>query len=287
MHRVWNHHRLPSCTYNEYQHMVEDLKFTPRVWNSEIDVNKVLKHFTWTLHIAITVCAARRMRDNKNHFLCGHTQATNQCFVPFVVFQNPLVDLLFTRTKSFSPIHVLKYQKNYYIVSSDQFRPVLINIPLTTSVIHQNFLVTPNEIQNLVRGCPTNIPFPVAVYSSFTYVKEHFTAKIQEGLISFNQTSSQDDILNLFVTNFHNTLKIGVLNNTQLTRNFNKKNLYSNPRLTEGKSINFTTPKINQDLLNQEHCVCEHPDTDRFCLPNKRSIKNLGKLFLKPILGSF
>jgi hypothetical protein len=47
--------------------------------------------------------------------------------------------------------------------------------------------------------------------------------------------------------------------------------------MTEGE-YEFKDPsETNKEILNQDHCICEHPDTERYHTPNNKTFGPLGE----------
>ena len=283
LHHIWNHCLLDTSSYPTYESMIEKLKFTPRMWNSKFNLNRLLKHITWSLNIDITLNGIRRLRDNKEKFTCSHNNK-GCSFFAIVLFHNPLIKLLFFSTATLSPVTLLKYKDTFYTLLKDELTPVLINVPLTTHIQHQNQLITLDHCIDIVRDTQVNSPpsFSIVIYTSYTFVHEQYTHKLQEGIIGYHKAPTDDpSMLHLFITGFRSTANMCILDNTHLNTSFNLKNIYSSARITEGHKIEPSSERINQTLLNQEHCICQHPDTQRYFVPGRQTFKNLGKLPIK------
>ena len=248
------------------------------MWNPKFNLNQILKHITYSLNIDITLMGVRRLRDNKEKFTCSHKNSA--CiFFPVVLFHNPLIKLLFSSTATLSPITLLKYKNSFYLLPTDELTPVLINVPLTSNIQHQNQLITLDHCIDMMRNTLVNFSpsFSIVVYTSYTFVNEQYTHKLHNGIIGYYKAPTDDPaILHLFITGFRSTANMCILNNTHLSTTFNLKNMYSNARITEGLKIEPSSERINQTLLNQDHCICQHPDTQRYFTPGRQAFKNLG-----------
>ncbi len=126
------------------------------------------------------------MRNKKDTFVCEHSLTTTTCVFPVVLFHNPLIKLLFYSSSGFSPVHILKYKNLFYIVQAEQINPVLITNPLSHTITHQNSIITMEHIINIIQAIPIqHIPFSIVVYTSYTFIHEHFTKKLTEGIIGY------------------------------------------------------------------------------------------------------
>jgi hypothetical protein len=125
--------------------------------------------------------------------------------------------------------------------------------------------------------------------------KEHYHV-LQKNIVGLFNNDQSNSIIHLFLTphlsngtfSVHPILK----DQGKKTEDFNRKNIFSNTHIIEGNKIVQNNANVNKDLLNQDHCICEHPDTERYFSPNKKTFKNLAssanqKNFLLENLGKY
>lgn len=122
--------------------------------------------------------------------------------------------------------------------------------------------------------------FSIALYSTSSYVKSCYTKIISKHIIGYLKNES-NDILHLFLIPhlYQPTFDVYTLDSFASNVNFNPKNIFSNTHITESEYLFKTSSGPNKKLLNQDHCVCEHPDTERYYAPNNRSFRPLGKKY--------
>jgi hypothetical protein len=280
LHHTWNH-RTETCSITEYQQLVENVKFTPRMWNSNVTLNKVLKHISWTLNLDINVIGVKRIDKRSENFRgqCPH-QNNTQCVNPYYRFQNSFVKLLFPKSKHFSQINLLYYKKKYYILTNVQhLNPFLINQLPIQNITFNNKVITNTEVMELLLNNKVELPFSVVIFTTYNYVHQNWTKQIKNNCMGFSQNKDSLDIIYLFLEPSLNskTFTLSILNSiTDTVEQFNKKNIFSNAHITEGKPLKIGSRSKNQELLNQEHCVCDHDATKIFFAPGEQKFKPIG-----------
>jgi hypothetical protein len=265
-----------------YQDLVEKIKLTPRIWNPAVDLNSFIKHVTWILGLSINIIGFKRTQpEHKNIFQCNHT---SKCFLPYYKFQNPYIRFCQKEQRSFSPLNVLEYKSKYYSISSTSLcRPLLINQLPNFNFDFQSEPVTRHDIDSILKHKHIEKSFSIILYSTTTYVRKTHIKTINKHVIGQLQNNSSKHTLHLFLTPHLQgpDYDIYVLNVTS-TKNsvvFNRKNVFSNTHLTEGKYDFKSRSRPNKDMLNQDHCICEHPDTERYHTPNSKTFKPLGNYY--------
>ena len=249
------------------------------MWNSNIPLHRVLKQVSFKLGLDINIIGFRRWRNNRDNLgYCTHN--TNSCMFPYFKFQNTLTKLLFPISPNFCQINLLFYQNKYYILlTNHQLKPFLINLFSTDSLVFNNTSITRADILNILKNQFDPYPFSVALYTSFAYLTHNWTKKIQQTLIGYSLGKENSEIVHIFITpNLSSTLfSLSILDSltTNVTQ-FNKKNVFANSHITEGLSTRLNNNCDNQDLLNQNFCVCEHSESQQLLVPEETSFKPLG-----------
>jgi hypothetical protein len=219
----------------------------------------------------------KRSRDN----LLMH-QCTNEtsCFFLFYKFQNTLSKIRYATSSQFYPLIILKYQKKYFVLQQNlNLKPYLINTYTDTTICYEEHIINSLDIQNILSLRPVEYPFSIIIYTAFSFLKTIYRKKIYNSIIG-NFINNSGKTIHIFLTpqiessQFYLNLLDVTLDNPQ---NIDMKSIYSNPHLTESKSC-YTLKKqsSNQDILNQNFCVCDHPETQRFFTPPKKAFKSLG-----------
>ena len=263
---------LPA-KYKEFHNLSDELKITPRIWNSKINYRHALKYLTWTLNININVIGFKRSR---NFFECNH-DVVNNCHFPFYIFQNTLVKVL-RHSHPLSSINIFKLNNKYYLYKETNIYPFLINIYPLQSVVFENKLITNNDVINILHSEPVNFPFNIKVYTSYSYLRHTWTKQIQFNIIG-EFLCNNEITLHLFLTPHLNNgnFNLNIIENISTNINLKKQNIFSNSNLTEGNKIYHSKIESNKEPLNQENCICDHSDTKRVYLPKTSSFKSLGK----------
>jgi hypothetical protein len=91
----------------------------------------------------------------------------------------------------------------------------------------------------------------------------------------FTATTEQANTLFIFLTpNLDgDNLYINTLHNIKTNVKFNRYNLFAHTNITEGDQT-FREQEQQSTTLNQDNCICQHPDTHRIF--NPRKYNNLG-----------
>ena len=217
-------------------------------------------------------------KEKKFH-QCNH-QAT--CHLLKYQFQSSLVKLLFEA--DFYPITLLHYKNTYYILNKlTRLAPFLINVPRQETIQFMEYIVTQQDIFNIMKNTPLTEPkpFSIGLYTSFTYIgsyPHHHPA--HTNLLGWYQ-GHNNKTCHIFVTPLImlNKFTLSYLDSSNTHKNMCcLKNTYSSPHITEGQPRSMPNLKDSEThLLNQDFCVCQHPTTKNFIVPGNHTFKNLGK----------
>jgi len=273
---IWEQYMQHQPQMQNYQDLVEKIKLTPRIWNPAVDLTSFVKHLTWILGLPINLIGLKKTQtQHKEIFQCNHM---GHCFLPYYKFQNPYIRFCQKRQKNDSQLNFLEYKSKYYAISSTSCQPLLINQLPNFNFYFQSQPVTLHDIDSILNHKHVEKPFSIALYSTTTYVRSTHIKTISKHVIG-NLQNNSEHILHLFLSpHLHGYgYDIYVLDLSS-TGNiiFNRKNVFSNTHLTEGKYDFKSHSRPNKDMLNQNHCICEHPDTERYHTPNRKSFKPLG-----------
>lgn len=272
--------KKPSCPYPTYDSLRGAIRYTERDWNSKVPIIKVLRHLTLALNADINIIQFMRVPAKEKKFhQCNH-QAT--CHLLKYQFQSSLVKLLFEA--DFYPITLLHYKNTYYILNKlTRLAPFLINVPRQETIQFMEYIVTQQDIFNIMKNTPLTEPkpFSIGLYTSFTYIgsyPHHHPA--HTNLLGWYQ-GHNNKTCHIFVTPLImlNKFTLSYLDSSNTHKNMCcLKNTYSSPHITEGQPRSMPNLKDSEThLLNQDFCVCQHPTTKNFIVPGNHTFKNLGK----------
>ena len=276
---IWVDCRSFFPQLQEYQELIEKIKLTPRIWNPAVKLHDILKYLSWMLNISVNLIGFKRTQaHHSNTFKCSHTQS---CFLPYYKYQNPFIR--FSRDYSCKnplQINILEVKSEYFTISSESCHPLLINQVSNFNFYHNSQPVTLQDINDILKKNPMEKTFSIILYSTSSYVRSNHSKVISKHIVGHLPNNSED-ILHLFLSpHLHGSTfdvyKLDFSSNNNIT--LNNKNLYHNTHITEGIYDFKTNLRANKEMLNQEHCICEHPDTERFHAPNNKSFRALGKL---------
>jgi hypothetical protein len=263
-------------TYSSYVEMIEQIKHTPRIWNLKFNLRNILQHLSWTLCANVNVIGFQRCRNNAN----AHHN-TKQCMFPYYIFQNSIVKLL-RFPHRFPPLNIIYAKKQYYLLKSNDLKPYLINIHSeNTHIIFENQCITPHDILNIIKMLPVTFTFNIQVYTSYYYTHVPKSSKIiEKNMIGNFYLGSEKKTLHLFVSPLleNGLFNLHILNDFIVNTTFNKYNIVSKHHIPEGNKF-FYSKRSTDILLNQDNCICDHPDTKQLLTPIPSSFKKLGSIF--------
>jgi len=278
---LWKYRQKSNCPLKTYQELIHSVKFTSRTWNSKVAIDKILKHITYCLNVDINLLGIKNTRHNHQGHTCEKTHSA--CYYTFYKFQNVFIKLKFYEETFFDPLIILEYTKKYYILKLSTMNPDLISKTSAPSIAFEDHTISHSTINDILGNRSVYYPFSITVYSAFSYVK-NIHSKLAKTLM-ICETPKQEKNLNLFLTPHIGSpsFDICLLDvTTEVLQPTNLKDMYCNPHITEGNPLPLpVSNKHNKDLLNQDFCVCDHPDTERFTLPTQKSFKSLGMFFVQ------
>jgi hypothetical protein len=257
---LWQQNRNLFKTYEE---LIECLQITPRTKQSvHNDIRHILKYITWTLNINISVVTITRLKDSY------HTYDYEFRYK----FQNSLVKLLKVPHK-YKQITVILFKKKYYILKDEcKLFPVLMNVNPQSTILYNDKHVLSSHILDIVKDRNTNtFPFTITIYTSYSFLVNASLKHIQTNFIGQYVHNGSNEVLHILVTpdlTNNNSIMINQLQLPSNTLQFNKHNLFVNVHITEGDNVfKHTFPK--EITLNQNFCICDHKDTQRYISTRK------------------
>jgi len=217
------------------------------------------------------------MKKNKRTDLFQN-YAHPSCYLLKYQFQNGLIKLLFK--SDFKPLVLIEYKRTFHVLSVLSLAPYLINERRTKTLQINEHTITQSHVFHILSstGSPPRFPFSIALYTSFTFYVPYRNKVNRSDLIGWYQGTQST--LHIFLTPSIGTTSIfltyldSTVTHKQMTC---LKNIYSMPHLTEG--VSYSVPKSSppQPALNQNYCICAHPNTKQFTVPGNHTFKPLGK----------
>jgi hypothetical protein len=263
---MWIHHLHKQ--YSTYEKMIERFKITPRQWNTNHPDYEVLQHLTWIFKVNVNVIEFKRKR-NFGECDCQ----TSCCLMPAYKFQNTMMKVLNAQPS----VTVMCYKKTLYVLKENYFEPYLINLHPDQYISVNSTVVTNQMVYDIINNKPVTLEYNVKIYTSYTYIRSQSTKKLANNIIAYHFYNNNVGTLHLFVTPhlMNNTISINKLSNINDNTFFQRNMMCSYNHLTEGQKV-FQNSRVNQDTLNQEYCICEHPTTNRIFPNSKKLYKPLG-----------
>jgi hypothetical protein len=268
--QIWLNHKKPGVIspYSNYYALVETLNRTPRMWNTSHGLLTTLKYISWTLNIDINVLGFKQA--GMTHY-CPH--AADYYFLCYI-FQNTTLKLM-RKSSYWKPIIILEYQKQYYIPQKYvpfPVQPCLIDqSPLTAVTLNDKISIDHKTISKILQNEPVDFPISLLIYTNYQYVKVTHTKEISKHIIKKYENPTSNHVLHLFLAPHLPTTTYSTSTYTfdlfQLTLIkdsglFHPNDILNYKHLTEGKSVYQTNSSKSGPLLNQDHCICDHPDME-------------------------
>jgi hypothetical protein len=263
-------HIFTQSTYQNYTTFVELVKNTPRIWNIKQPVRTFFQHATWLYNFNLNII---QFKNTKNYFKCKTHNI--ECYFLVYQFQNTIVKCL----NSDKPhITILTFKKKLILLNSTILSPFLIN--LMPSLHDCPINLDKNTVIKILKDQSVLLDFNVFLYSSYYYIKHSSHKIISNNIIGHYINKDNVNNLHLFVSPdlIGHKLHFNVINvNTKCTL---PKIMTTIRHIPEGTNIKLKNNKINNELLNQEYCVCDHPTTNRVFLSAKCT-QPLGIIYCK------
>jgi hypothetical protein len=246
----------------------------------------MLKYISWCFNININVIGFKNknvLLRNDNQ-LCNHTN----CFIPFYVFQNTIVKLLTQSTSNFPPVFIFKIKNKYYLGLKDIPNPLLLEDNLLLkSITVNNITVNQTDIINILRQKLNilNLNLNIQIYSSYKFTNRNNFKYISANCIGTYLSQDSDTTIHIFVTPFliGSDFFFCQLNNMPHNVTFRPWDIITHRHMTEGINC-FKKSRQQEELLNQENCVCDHYNLERFFCPPSNSFQNISKGITKYFL---
>jgi hypothetical protein len=274
VHHIWTT-RHAGCRFNSYQEFLEEIVFTQRSW-TDAPALKLINHISFSHNVNITIIGMKPTQHNTRFI--NAPCAKRNCRFLFFIFQNPTIKLLFDQ--QFPPVHLLYHNKKYFrIVKPLMVLPFLSDLPRLNRIQFNQCTIDQSLVQQIIKDSSlVKLPFSLVVFSTPRYVPSAHQNIINKHVIGFYQGPGSQ-VLALFLTPepYNPGFKLSVIELDEKAVTFHKKNLLSRTRIQEGYVKSAAHPESNPELLNQDHCICNHPDTKRFFAPRPSAFKPLGK----------
>jgi len=291
---VWTTESTLRHKYTSYSNFTETIFRTPRTVRTNPSIQKFLKHLTWMHQLNINVVSFQK---NKRFFTCKEHQ--QKCWVFVYKFQNTMI-------KIFNPINATSntfffFNQTWYRLKKFNFTfdPFLIIHPGFKEITFKNVVIDWKLLKNIILQTNSKIlPFSVKIYTSYSYSAIQSSKQISDNLIGHYHSDLGHETLFLLLWSSVDAQRFFFrpinIQNLKHHSSFNRKNIYNNTHLYEGINIKIKDPTPpDKTLLNQEYCICQHPETERLHSTHKNTnIKPLStraeqKYFLYENLGKF
>jgi hypothetical protein len=257
---MWHHKK--TSKYN-FQDIVEQIKHTLFEWNTEINNKLLLTHISYKFDININLIGVHKSVQKKKYYF-------------YYIFQNTFIKLFPLGDQHFNPINLLYFKKKYYLLAPTNLYPFLINQTIQNSIEIENFPISTCIVRNILENQNIiDIPFNINIYTSYNFICQKSFTRLN--FVGSYFKSKDCKTSNLFLSpDLQNNFKICHLPFSLTLSHNTTRNNYSLQHIIERKKIKLEK-KLNkpEHVLNQESCVCDHPQTHRIFLPANKSFKSL------------
>jgi hypothetical protein len=178
----------------------------------------------------------------------------------------------------FQSLNIIYFKKRYYhLLAPINLYPFLINQDVYNSIEINNVPISTSKIKDILKKQNINdYPFNINLYTSYNFICQKYLKKIK--FIGGYFKSKDLETFYLFLSpDLQNNFKVCIITSpSTLLKNTTTKNNYSLQHIVERKKIKLEQKQNRPEhVLNQESCICDHPQTQRIFLPTNKSFKSL------------
>jgi len=262
---------------------VESFKHSSRLMNPNFPIKKLLLKLSHKLQKNIILLGFRPIRTNP-FVNCPHTntKAQRQCSIPYYIFQNYLYSLLPTTINS-QIVFCLDQQNVYLVTDTSSLTPILINKASFHTVTLDNEVLSKYDIFKILHQ-PNTVSFKstFVLYSSFEFINRLKSTKQQSNHIIGHHKGESAHVHHLLLTPHLNTFEFS-FSHLDITNSMpacvNLQNNVSISHIPEGVKINSENlfKAKQEEMLDEQYCICQHPDTQFTVIDAPRQYVPLGK----------
>lgn len=262
-------------------------KNTSRPQNPNVPMFNIINRIIYELDINVVLLEF--INKTQRFSKCNHS-VKSKCSLLVYKYTNFLTSLIF-------PNNYLQYifciceSKVYVVYHFENLSPLLINVkPQTDDTIFKNCVIHKSDVLNIINKKESNYPYPfsIIIYSSNSFTPSKLTHKNIE-LIGHYSNTLCDDTVHLLLTPALSSydFTITVLNqipNLSKTAHTIKNNTFL-PHKPEGigSKNHLHKSSSTKKLLNENFCMCEHPETQFIPIEQPKQYLPLGKEIKKSI----
>jgi hypothetical protein len=155
--------------------------------------------------------------------------------------------------------------------------PCLINQEIHKSIEIKKISISTLMVKDILeKRNIVDIPFNINIYTSYRYIYHNYFNNYIGGYFK----SKDCDTFNLFLSpDLHNNFQLCLLPFPSTLLHNPTENNYSLQHIFERKKMKLESrQKKTEHMLNQESCICDHPQTQRIFLPANKSFNCLTSL---------
>ena len=290
---IWENKLTFSIMEKNYSDFIHSFQKSPRPLSSKLNEKNYLLKLSFKYKINIIVLKFKTLTKSFNFVKCPYKKKhSSLCRVPYFFFQNMFFNVLSQEEKENLIFFI--YNSDIYLPKIDvsHLTPVLINTKSENLLSFGDTQITTKNIDDILKSKNNLIKCSVYIFSSFNFVTTKSLKTIQKNLIGVFHGNDTNIYLFLTPQFLNGSFTISQLYCMDKFKNeLDQKNMFSFKHTTEGiHSTNDLKTQHNEEHLDQDYCICQHPSTqfipsfesERFsCLADKY----MQKFFLHENLG--
>ena len=290
---IWKNKTMFSITENDYFEFIHSFQNSPRPFSSKFNVQQHLLKLSFKLKINIMVIGFKSGTKTFHFVQCpSKKKHSSLCKIPYYFFQNIFYNLLSKEKKNTLIFFI--HKSDVYAAGDNvpHLTPVLINTKSEKLLSIGTTQLTTKNIDDILKSKNNEINFSVYIFSSFQFVSTKSIQTIKKnclGIYNGNETDIYLFLTPQFLNGSFTITRLYCMD--KFKHEFDKKNIFSFNHTTEGiNSKNDLKQQHNEEHLDQDYCICQHPSTQFIPSFNSEKFSSLAdkymqKFFLHENLG--
>lgn len=260
LHYIWNNKLSLNINESTYHDFMESFKHTSRIPNSNLSMQNILSQLSCKLKMNIVLLGLRKNRKTRYPFVkCDHIR-TKHCYIPYYKYQNYIYSLF--HLNYVTQIVFVEQRKSLFLLTNNtNVTPMLSNLKPCDEIPFEHQIVTKGDIINIIQNNAINLDFTVILFTSYSYVTNCSHKKITQNVVGVYE--KKEPAVCIFITPHLNSFNfsLSILPKLRPEHGLNLKNNFSISHLSEGNALPYRNQSMKEEVLNEDYCICQHPDT--------------------------
>jgi len=297
LHYIWANKESLNITETTYTYFLqESIQHTARPINPCLTPTvktSTLLQLCHKLQINIVLLGLRPARHFEHVYHIPETTESHKpkCVIPFYIFHHYLYSLVTTHIKH-QIVFCYHKEKVYLVKNYNTATPLLTHLPSSTSISFYNTSISNIDAWNIIHlpQPQKHFNFSIILYSTFEYKSRQSNKNVKGNIVGCYYSTEKSPQLHLLLTPCLSTFQfyLSVVQLPTLSQiGINYQNNLAVPNRAEGIKIKTCeeSKQKKESVLNEEYCICQHPETQLFKkkkFPSPRIYNTLGN-FLKSL----